>query len=75
MVGRVTFTSQTIHRRFIAALTQRIPELEAPRVQEPSESPIDATEQPGRVEQQTPLEGVQEGSEHVSWWRRLFSGA
>jgi excisionase family DNA binding protein len=59
-------------RRIIAALTQRIPELEAPR-QEPPESPIEATEQPGRVEPQTPLEGAQEGAERP-WWRRMFGG-
>ena len=60
-------------RRIIAALTQRIPELEAPR-QEPPESPIDATEQPGRVEPQAAVGGTQEGSERVSWWRRMFGG-
>jgi excisionase family DNA binding protein len=59
-------------RRIIAALTQRIPELEAPR-QEPPESPIEATEQPGRVEPQTPLEGAREGAERP-WWRRMFGG-
>ena len=60
-------------RRIIAALTQRIPELEAPR-QEPPEAPMEATEQPGRVEPQAAVGGAQEGSEHVSWWRRMFGG-
>jgi seryl-tRNA synthetase len=52
-------------RRIIAALTQRIPELEAPS--EPRESPETATvateeanPRPERVE------------EHVPWWRRWF---
>src|SRR3712207_7511150 len=39
-------------RRIIAALTQRIPELEAPRSSEPPQAPAEATEQPGRVESQ-----------------------
>jgi hypothetical protein len=58
-------------RRIIAALTQRIPELEAPR-QEPPESPVEATEQPGRVEPQPAVGGAQEGLERASWWRRMF---
>src|SRR5215204_1595348 len=57
-------------RRIIAALTQRIPELEAPR-QEPPEAPIEATEQPGRVEAQAAGGGAQEGAERP-WWRRVF---
>jgi hypothetical protein len=61
------------NRRIIAALTQRIPELEAPG-QEPPESPTEATEQPGRVGPQATVEGPQGSSERVSWWRRLFGG-
>ena len=57
----------------IMSLTQRIPEIEPP-VQEPPEAPIEATEQPGRVEPQAAVGGAQEGSEHVSWWRRMFGG-
>jgi seryl-tRNA synthetase len=38
------------NRRIIAALTSRIPAIEAP--QAPSETPSEATEQPGRVEPQ-----------------------
>jgi hypothetical protein len=65
------------NRRIIAALTSRIPEIEAPREQpsaaspEPPEAPRAATEQPGRVEPQTSLEGAREGSERP-WWRRVF---
>jgi hypothetical protein len=58
------------NRRIIAALTSRIPAIEAPP--EPSEAPTEATEQPGRVDPQAPLEGAQEGAERVSWWRRMF---
>jgi hypothetical protein len=58
-------------RRIIAALTQRIPELEAPL--EPRESPTEATEQPGRVEPQTAVEAPQSAAERP-WWRRVFGG-
>src|SRR5215218_2061802 len=62
------------NRRIIAALTSRIPQLEAPS--EPPEAPTEATEQPGKVEPQTPLEGAQEGSarppEQRGFWARLF---
>jgi excisionase family DNA binding protein len=57
-------------RRIIAALTQRIPELEPPRSQETPEAPTQATEQPGRVEPQPSVEGTQPRS----WWRRVFGG-
>jgi hypothetical protein len=61
------------NRRIIAALTSRIPAIEAPTEQppEPPESPTTATEQPGRVEPQAPLEGAQEAAERP-WWRRVF---
>jgi hypothetical protein len=49
------------NRRIIAALTQRIPELEAPS--EPSESPEPATVDTGEAEPQP---------ERVPWWRRWF---
>jgi hypothetical protein len=49
------------NRRIIAALTQRIPELEAPS--EPSESPETATVHTGEAEPQP---------ERVPWWRRWF---
>jgi len=65
------------NRRIIAALTQRIPEIEPPAQGVPSEppgSPTEATEQPGRVGPQTEIESHQEGAEPVSWWRRVFGG-
>ena len=51
----------------LAALTERIPELEAPP--EPSEAPQTATKGAARGEKKAPL-GVQK----PSWWRRLFPG-
>ena len=62
------------NRRIIAALTQRIPEIEAPpsEAQEPSYSPTEATEQPGRVGPQTEVEAPQERRERRSWWREFF---
>jgi hypothetical protein len=77
------------NRRIIAALTQRIPELPPSSVsavsQEPSESPTEATEQPGRVGPQPAVEGAQEepsdalggpgsGTARGSWWRRMLGG-
>jgi hypothetical protein len=77
------------NRRIIAALTQRIPELPPRSVsavsQEPSESPSEATEQPGRVGPQPAVEGAQEepsdalggpgsGTARGSWWRRMLGG-
>jgi hypothetical protein len=58
-------------RRIIAALTQRIPELEAPKNQEPPEAPTEATEQPGRAEPRSSAGEGQE-SEQRPWWRRIF---
>jgi hypothetical protein len=62
------------NRRIIAALTQRIPAIEAPAEASPDApgAPTEATEQPGRVEPQASVEGAQEGAEHRSWWQRWF---
>ena len=64
------------NRRIIAALTSRIPPMEAPASPESSQAPGTATEQPGRVEPQAPLEGAQAepsgATERRSWWRRMF---
>jgi hypothetical protein len=68
------------NRRIIAALTQRIPEIEAPASPEHEAasgapgSPEAATEQPGRVGPQPEVEGPQEVAEPRSWWRRMFGG-
>jgi excisionase family DNA binding protein len=64
------------NRRIIAALTSRIPPMEAPASPESPQAPETATEQPGRVEPQAPLEGAQAepsgATERRSWWRRMF---
>lgn len=66
------------NRRINAALTSRIPEIEAPRepsrATEPREAPKEGTEQPGRVESQPSVEGAQEPAEPRPWWRRVFGG-
>ncbi len=63
------------NRRIIAALTQRIPELEAPAPSEPPEGPETAAEGGGQVREPQPsVEGAQEASEPRSWWRRVFGG-
>ena len=64
------------NRRIIAALTSRIPPMEAPASPEAPQAPGTATEQPGRVEPQAPLEGAQAepsgATERRTWWRRKF---
>jgi len=51
------------NRRLLAAALERIPAIEAP--QEPSESPTEATPQPGRVGDQTPIGGPQSAWESL----------
>jgi hypothetical protein len=51
------------NRRIIAALTSRIPAIEAAASPEPRESPSEATEQPGTVEPQPAVGGAQEPRE------------
>jgi hypothetical protein len=65
------------NRRIIAALTQRIPEIEAPPSQEPAEAPEMAEdEQQGRgpVIRFGPQQPAEEPTEPRSWWRRVFGG-
>jgi hypothetical protein len=60
------------HRRIIAALTQRIPELEAPASPEPPggpERPAEGTVEPTSSE---PVRETREGAERRPWWRRMF---
>ncbi len=57
----------------IAALTERIPELEAPR--EPRESPESAGETPETSDTAEPRSATEEQQEQASqrsWWRRMF---
>jgi hypothetical protein len=62
------------NRRIIAALTSRIPAIEAP---EARDSPETAEEEPQRAEPRPSAgeeqEGVQKPQER-SWWRRLIGG-
>ena len=63
------------NRRIIAALTQRIPAIEAPAEtpsQEPPAAPTTTTEQPGRTGPQPAVEEPQEPPERRSWWREFF---
>jgi hypothetical protein len=59
------------NRRIIAALTSRIPQLEAP--QEARESPETVEEERERAETHAAAPGAQEGVRR-SWWRRMFGG-
>jgi excisionase family DNA binding protein len=52
------------NRRIIAALTSRIPAIEAPASPEATEQPSEATPQPGRVEPQPAVEGTQAQESH-----------
>jgi hypothetical protein len=60
-------------RRIIAALTQRIPELEAPS-QEPRETPATTPGEPDRVEEPHPASGAPQEGAQRPWWRRVFGG-
>jgi hypothetical protein len=64
------------NRRIIAALTQRIPEIEAPREQAPSQEapggPQSGADGQERAEPR-PAGDAQEPSERP-WWRRVFGG-
>jgi hypothetical protein len=58
------------NRRIIAALTSRIPAIEAPEVRESPESVEDESE---RAAPQ-PDEGGAQGDAQRPWWRRVFGG-
>jgi hypothetical protein len=58
------------NRRIIAALTSRIPAIEAP--QEAPESPETVEDAPARAEPRSGAREAQEGAERRPWWRRLF---
>jgi hypothetical protein len=67
------------NRRLLAALIQRVPELEAPPEQpafaEAAEAaPERPTEGAARVGYPPGATGTQNGAERVSWWRRMFGG-
>jgi hypothetical protein len=58
------------NRRIIAALTSRIPAIEAP--QEPPESSETVEEEQGRGQPHPDAPGAQEGVQRRPWWRRVF---
>ena len=57
----------------IAALTQRIPEIEAPASPEPRESP-QTVDEASEGEPRSYASGAQEGVQRRSWWRRIIGG-
>src|SRR5215208_2341829 len=58
----------------IAALTQRIPEIEAPASPEPRESPQTVDEASEGREPRSYASGAQESVQRRSWWRRIIGG-
>jgi predicted ArsR family transcriptional regulator len=60
------------NRRIIAALTSRIPAIEAPP--EARESPQTVEEEPERAGPRPATGEAQEGTERRPWWRRMFGG-
>jgi hypothetical protein len=60
------------NRRIIAALTSRIPAIEAP--QEATGGAETAEEEPERAEPRPATGEAQEGAQRLSWWRRVFGG-
>jgi excisionase family DNA binding protein len=59
------------HRRLLAGLIERVPELEAAAPQEPSEAPQTVEEEPESAETRSDAAGAQEGAQRP-WWRRIF---
>jgi len=66
------------HRRLLAGLIERVPELEVPRDQggatEPPEAPETVEEEPERAAPRSDTVGTQEDTERRPWWRRVFGG-
>jgi hypothetical protein len=58
------------NRRIIAALTSRIPAIEAP--QEARESPETGEDEAERAEPRPATGGPQEATQRRSWWRKFF---
>jgi hypothetical protein len=65
------------HRRLLAGLIERVPELEVPRDQggaaEQPEAPETVEEGPKAAESRSAAGGAQEGAQRP-WWRRVFGG-
>jgi hypothetical protein len=60
------------NRRIIAALTSRIPAIEAPS--DERESPQTVDEEQERAEPHSDAPGAQGGVQRRPWWRRVFGG-
>jgi hypothetical protein len=60
------------NRRIIAALTSRIPAIEAPP--DEREAAETARDEPERAAPQSDARDRQEGAQRRSWWRRVFGG-
>jgi hypothetical protein len=61
------------NRHIIAALTSRIPAIEAPASPDERESPQTDREEPQRAEPRPATGGAQEGAQRP-WWQRWFGG-
>src|SRR5215212_5431758 len=62
------------HRRLLAGLIERVPELEAATPQEPSEAVETVEEAPQRTGPRPDDSGAQEDVQRRPWWRRMFGG-
>jgi len=60
------------NRRIIAALTSKIPAIEAPS--ESPEAPETVREEPDRAAPRPDAGGAQESVQRRPWWRRVFGG-
>jgi hypothetical protein len=60
------------NRRIIAALTSRIPAIEAPSETQESVETVEDEGERGRPRPEAP--GAQEGAPRRPWWRRVFEG-
>jgi hypothetical protein len=71
--AQIAFLRGELERKdtILLSLTERIPELEAPR--EATEAPEEADEQQGRGQPRSAAGGAQEGAWRP-WWRRVFGG-
>jgi len=58
------------HRRLLAGLIERVPELEAATPQEPSEAVETIEDEPESAEPRPNAPGAQEGAQRP-WWRRI----
>ncbi len=60
------------NRRLLAALIQRVPELEAPSPERPPEGSASASEEPDGTRPRPDTRGAPEQTSRVPWWRRMF---